>query len=273
MKSKTILGFDKYKITTDGRVISYNYYNRLVPKELSTTISNTGYVMVGLRDNNKKGHTKLVHRLVAEAFIPNPYNKPHINHIDGDKTNNNISNLEWVTRSENQIHAITTGLVKVPKGEDCYNAKLTNNDAEQVIKLLIDGRTNEEVAILFNLHPRYVSLIRHKKRWKSVWDTKFPNQVANVSTKNNFMYDREALLIDAFFADNTNADIARKFDLDPSIISKLRNNRLTKNDRIIFNKLNTNMCNDHRTQNNTNRYYEKQVEYISSEMEKVGDLH
>ena len=63
----------------------------------------TGYVRVSI-GNKSKG---LVHRLVAETFIPNPNNKPMVNHIDGNKTNNHISNLEWVTNAENVKHAFT----------------------------------------------------------------------------------------------------------------------------------------------------------------------
>ena len=62
-----------------------------------------GYLVVGLYKNNNKS-TKSIHRLVSQAFIPNPENKPEINHIDEDKTNNMVSNLEWSTRKENNNH-------------------------------------------------------------------------------------------------------------------------------------------------------------------------
>lgn len=68
------------------------------------SVKDNGYIKVSLcRKGNKAVHSH-VHRLVANTFIPNPENKPEVNHIDGDKTNNSVSNLEWVTRSENGIH-------------------------------------------------------------------------------------------------------------------------------------------------------------------------
>jgi len=66
---------------------------------------------VELWKNNKRKRS-LIHRLVAEAFLPNPLGKPQINHIDGNPKNNNVSNLEWVTNSENVKHAYANGLIK-----------------------------------------------------------------------------------------------------------------------------------------------------------------
>ena len=71
-----------------------------------------------------------VHRLVAEAFIPNPENKPQVNHKDGDKTNNNVSNLEWVTPSENQLHARKLGLKPDDTGTNSPNSNLTANQIQ-----------------------------------------------------------------------------------------------------------------------------------------------
>ncbi|ELO82259.1 TPA: endonuclease [Salmonella enterica subsp. enterica serovar Enteritidis] len=78
-------------------------------KTLKNNIGTTGYPQVGLCKNGKL-ITTCVHRLVAESFLPNPASFNFVNHIDGDKTNNIISNLEWCTQQQNIVHAIRTGL-------------------------------------------------------------------------------------------------------------------------------------------------------------------
>jgi len=95
--------FSGYTIREDGLVMSR--FGRPIKHQ----VSNNGYVRVELWQGGR-GKKYLLHRLLAQAFIPNPENKPQVNHIDGDPQNNELNNLEWVTQSENQLHAYRSGL-------------------------------------------------------------------------------------------------------------------------------------------------------------------
>lgn len=102
---KKVIGNNNYSISNNGQLINRR-------GEVKTPQEDTdGYLKVDLYSGSKRS-TKRIHRLVAEAFIPNPYNKPDINHKDGNKHNNSVANLEWVTKSENMRHAYQTGLAK-----------------------------------------------------------------------------------------------------------------------------------------------------------------
>ena len=98
MEWKQIQGYENYEVSNEGQV-----RNRKTGKVLKPQKNNSGYLLVGLRKNGKQKWYS-VHRLVAQAFIPNPHNKPTVNHIDENKENNNVSNLEWMTYAEQNEH-------------------------------------------------------------------------------------------------------------------------------------------------------------------------
>ncbi len=110
-KTANIPGFPNYCIKPDGKVINVvtGHILKTSGKYLAVTLT-----------HNKKEKRFTIHRLLANAFITNPKNKPQVNHIDGDKHNNKLANLEWCTASENITHARDTGLTNPPTatGED-----------------------------------------------------------------------------------------------------------------------------------------------------------
>lgn len=152
---------ENYFVDREGRV-----WNKK-GEEKAQFLSSHGYPSVMIWKNNK-GTFKAVHRFVAEAFIPNPENKPCVNHIDGNKANNKVDNLEWVTYSENTLHALELGLKVPQQGEDVHNAGITNEQAKEVCDFLMEGKGPKEVSELTGVPFYTVQSIRSKTTWKSV---------------------------------------------------------------------------------------------------------
>lgn len=167
MKYKSIQN-SIYVVTELGTII-----NSSTQRELKLD-NNQRYSRIKLYLNGKKVNF-LVHRLVAEAFIPNPDNKPYINHIDGNIYNNHVSNLEWCTQAENVQHAVRTGL-KVTSVKARQTAKVTcanNNKLKKVIKdenTILDIRNRlsnneliKDIAKLYNVSTYTIARIKYKK--------------------------------------------------------------------------------------------------------------
>ena len=116
---KEIKDYPNYQISNLGRIKALKFYSNIHKRYYDRELllkekkNSHGYKFISL-GCGKRGTRKniAIHRLVAEAFIPNPNNLPEVNHIDGNKLNNNIDNLEWCTRSENMLHAYKLGLHK-----------------------------------------------------------------------------------------------------------------------------------------------------------------
>ena len=116
--------YEKFEVSNDGRIRNAN-----TQRVYKTFVNKNGYVQICVSlGSRKKQKVFKLHRAIAETFIPNPDNKPEVNHKDGNKENNRITNLEWSTGSENIRHAYATGLLKPKLGVDRPNAKLTVED-------------------------------------------------------------------------------------------------------------------------------------------------
>jgi hypothetical protein len=165
----------RYSVTEDGKVWSHK-----TGKFLSPGVRKNGYRTVTLNWNPRV--YRAVHRLVAEAFVPNPLSLPMVNHKDGIKTNNHASNLEWCTSQHNHRHGREIGLYPstTPRQMSAFMAnrskgplglrKLTNEQAREVRDLRGLGWTIARLAERFQVHTPSIRLIISGKTYKETQD-------------------------------------------------------------------------------------------------------
>jgi len=158
-----ILGYEGlYRVGNHGHIESCwtGKWERLKPK-----LDTHGYHHVDLYLDGKRTAQR-IHRLVAQAFLPNPEEKPEINHKDGNKINNAVTNLEWATSSENNMHAFRVLGRQTPRGEQHGSAKLTADDVKQIRRLYATGNyTQQELGNTFGVRQGEVSHIVRRKNW------------------------------------------------------------------------------------------------------------
>ena len=117
--------YDNFKVSNLGKIMNLNYYNTGKAKLIEPSDDGHGYLKVYL-SKNKETKTCLVHRLVAEVFLPNPDNLPEVNHIDEDKTNNRVDNLEWKSHRDNCNHGTR-------------NERIAKTMSKKVLQLSLSG--------------------------------------------------------------------------------------------------------------------------------------
>lgn len=206
-----------YKVYEDGTIISPHSGNAL-----KQCLNSRGYYQV----SKDVGYNSCgVHRIVIEAFIGKIPEGLCVNHKDGNKLNNHISNLEICTLSENTIHAIEHGLLKPKKGEEVSWTDLNNRDVLTIYNLCKKGLSNKEIGSIYKLHDRYVSLIRHGKRWSHLYKEKLPESFDSP-------YGRETLIEVMELIENTNLNntqISKETEVEVSQVCRLRAGKTNRN--------------------------------------------
>lgn len=149
-----------YRISNFGNVYSIRTQQKLTPAK------RLNYLVFHLYLKRKISNLS-AHRLVALAFIPNPNNYPEVNHIDGNKANNRVDNLEWCSKSENRKHAFKLGLIN-QKGEFNNSAKLTNIDILEIRRLHLIGYSYIKLAEQFKVHKNHIGAICRNECWKNI---------------------------------------------------------------------------------------------------------
>lgn len=164
---KDIPGFEgEYQISNMGKVKSFSRYQegRILKPWLTKGNGKSGYYYISLG----RKHRQLVHRLVALTFLIK--NNQTVNHKDGNKLNNRVDNLEWVSYSENNKHAYTNKLKKAPNllgGEIC-NHKLTEKQVILIRELRKQEVPVKELTKLFSVHYSTIYNIIRKSTWKNI---------------------------------------------------------------------------------------------------------
>ena len=135
----------------------------------------TEYQIINFSTEDGKKKTFRAHRLVLMAFKPmENMDKLEVNHIDGNKKNNKLENLEWCTSSENQKHAFRTGLQKARRGETSNFSKLTQEDVKKVFELRKKGLTQEQIGNIVGCTKSNISCILKGKTWQVEGSTTIP---------------------------------------------------------------------------------------------------
>lgn len=156
---KTIPGYDNYTIDEKG-----NIFNK--DKALLKPWNNRGYRQVSLYKNGIR-KSQNVHRLMALTYLPDYYEKPQVNHINGNKVDNRLENLEMCTHIENSVHAKESGLLRPARGEKAGSSKLTQKQVDEIRSKYVRIKySSYKLSLEYNVSQQTISDIILNKIWK-----------------------------------------------------------------------------------------------------------
>ncbi len=168
---KLIEDFPNYQVSNLGRVRSKNpHFLSKKYRILKPWKTGTGYYEVQFCDGTKRRRCSTLGRLVAKAFVDNPQQKAEVNHKNGQKLDNHYLNLEWVTPSENILHAYRKGLIPFKGGEKCHLSKLKEQQVLEIRRIAEENPTYGFKAIgdMFNVSGACISKIIRRQRWTQI---------------------------------------------------------------------------------------------------------
>jgi len=160
MKKQIELAKKGYMVTKCGLVTNPTGYT------LKTNIGTTGYEKISIPAAIGGKMHKVVHRVVAQAYLPNPKNKPLVNHKDGNKLNNHVDNLEWVTCSENMLHSAR--VLKKGLSDANGNVVINRRIAKHICDLLSKGHRQSDIGVVLGVSKPIISAIYRRKCWNHI---------------------------------------------------------------------------------------------------------
>lgn len=208
-----------YQISNSGLVMNKN-----TKKLVCHGMNEKGYLQIKIPIDGKT-YTRKIHQLVALAFIPNPENKPEVNHKDGNKENCHDWNLEWTTRNENVQHAYDTGLIIAKKGSDSPSAKYTDKQVHEICKLLEQGKGNVEVSEITGINESVIINIKGGRQW-----TDISSQYKIPDTKKYNTYTEEIIrnVCKSLEEKIKGAEIAKTYNVTESLVKDIKAHRSWK---------------------------------------------
>lgn len=163
-----LVDWDRYKVCENGDVIPLS--GIIAGKPFKQFIKPNGYSSIALVCKDGAQSKFYVHRIIAYHFLDNPNNLPQVNHIDGDKQNNDVSNLEWCTPKQNSQHALKNGLLSektfLPSGELNKKSKVKDSEVYAIRGMHRMGLTQKALAEHFCIDQSTVSCIVNNKTWR-----------------------------------------------------------------------------------------------------------